>query len=225
MSVSFSPDNQQLASASADKTIRLWTTDGRLLKTFEGHQDWVNRVEFSPDGKRIASVSLDRTGKLWNLEGKALLTLDSQLEDLSHLSFSSNGKYIATANANKAQLWDFKGNLLHTLQGDSDKAFVSLSFSPNSQKLASIRQDGTLDLWNLKDEIHHTGLGGNGDVAQIGSAAFSSDWSGVISVNSEGVFRFWNLNLNQLLENDCARLKNYLNNRSVSDNERKICSS
>ncbi|HAJ61016.1 MAG TPA: hypothetical protein DCP31_18610, partial [Cyanobacteria bacterium UBA8543] len=37
--VSFSPDGQMLASASKDKTVKLWTRNGKLLHTLQGHSD------------------------------------------------------------------------------------------------------------------------------------------------------------------------------------------
>ena len=38
-----------------------------MIRTFEGHTDWVNSVAFSPDGKLLASGSDDGTIKLWNI--------------------------------------------------------------------------------------------------------------------------------------------------------------
>ena len=73
--VAFSPDGQRIASASSDKTVKLWSLDGKLLQTFTGHSDRVWGVAFSPDGQRIASASSDKTVKLWNLNPDSLIGL------------------------------------------------------------------------------------------------------------------------------------------------------
>ncbi|NJN23008.1 MAG: WD40 repeat domain-containing protein [Leptolyngbya sp. RL_3_1] len=63
-----------LASASVDKTIKLWTLDGALVTTLDRHTAKVQEVVFSPDGRLLFSASGDNTVIRWDLD--AILQLD-----------------------------------------------------------------------------------------------------------------------------------------------------
>jgi len=78
----------------------LWrVSDGRLLRTLEGHTDWVNSVTFSPDGQTLASGSRDSPIRLWRASDGALLrTLKGHTSDVNSVAFSPDGLWLASGN-------------------------------------------------------------------------------------------------------------------------------
>ena len=79
-----------LASASRDKTIKLWTLDGHALKTLKGHSARVMGVSFSTDSKTLASASDDGSIRLWSVgEGRELQTIQGGGYPFGDISFSS----------------------------------------------------------------------------------------------------------------------------------------
>jgi WD40 repeat protein len=60
-----SPDGSRAATASADKTVRLWDLSSGESRLLGEHEDEAVSVAFSPDGKRVLSGSRDGTARLW----------------------------------------------------------------------------------------------------------------------------------------------------------------
>jgi ribosome assembly protein 4 len=60
-----------LASASFDKSIKLWNADtGKYIKSLRGHANAVYMICWSLDGRYLASISKDSTVKIWDCDGQ-----------------------------------------------------------------------------------------------------------------------------------------------------------
>jgi len=138
--LTFSPDQRILASASGDKTIRLWGAYTRELKrTLNGHSDTVWSVAISPDGQTLVSGSADKTILVWSLSGyqqPQILTGHSNW--VTSVAISPDGKILASGSADgTVKLWNINtGEFLKTLD-QKLKGVVSVAISPNGQLLAS----------------------------------------------------------------------------------------
>ena len=206
--VSFSPEGKTLASASFDKTIRLWRLDDVPLKTLDGHQNRVQSVTFSPDGQRLASASTDKTIKLWSRTGVLLETLEGHTQRVASVSFSPDGELIASGSYDKTvKVWSLKEDgmnnilpcpsaplfpcspsVLLTLDGHADSV-MSVSFSPDSEILASASKDKTVKLWTRNGRLIKTLTGHQGWVTGV---TFSPDGSMLASASDDGTVKLWN---------------------------------
>ena len=192
-SVAFSSDDTTLASASSDKTSRLWNPHtGTHQRTLTGHMGIFRAVAFSPDGTTLASASYDRTIRLWNPHtGAHQRTLAGHTGWVRAVAFSPDETALASASGDGTiRLWNPQtGRHLRVLT-TGIYLLRTIAFSPDGSTLASASGDGTIRLWDPHSGRHQRSLNGHTD--SVWTIAFSPDGSTLASAGSDGTIRLWN---------------------------------
>lgn len=191
-SVDVSPDDQKIASGSADQTVKVWDRQtGEILYNFTDFQGDVEAVIFSSDGNQLITGSQDQTIKIWDLQtGQLLKTLTGHLGGVRSLALSSDDQILVSGSLdNTIKIWNLEtGELINTLTGHQNDV-LSVAISPNQKIIASGSQDKTIKLWNLETgELLNRLIGHNGAVTSL---KFSPDGNSLISGSTDKTIKQW----------------------------------
>ncbi len=103
MQIVFNPkDNNTFASASLDKTIKVWQLGSTHPNfTLEGHEKGVNCVDYYHGGDKpyLISGADDRLVKIWDYQNKACVqTLEGHSQNISCVAFHTELPLILTGS-------------------------------------------------------------------------------------------------------------------------------
>jgi ribosome assembly protein 4 len=106
--VVFSPDGQYIASASFDKSIKLWNSvTGKFMHSLRGHVEAVYMCNWSADSRLLVSASKDSTMKVWNVStGKMSVELPGHSDAVFACDWSADGERVASGGRDRVvKIW------------------------------------------------------------------------------------------------------------------------
>ena len=190
--LAFSPQGDQLATASYDRSVRVWPVAGGPPRVLVGHTGEVTRLAFSPDGKRLASVSYDKTARLWDLATGEAQVLKGHADWLGAVAFSPDGRHLATGGGDASvRLWstDGAGPAPQPLTLEGMKGWVtSVAFSPDGRLLVASSGRGELLLYSLATGQRRVVAA---HPSAILGAAFSPDGRLLATGGLDQIVRLW----------------------------------
>jgi WD40 repeat protein len=196
-SLAFSPDGEQLLTASLDGTARLWDiTPGQEALTLMANG---NRVAFSPDGDRLATGGLDGIARLLDREsGEQLAALAGHEQGLFGVAYSPDGQRLATASLDgTAKVWDtVSTEELVTLIGHSH-IIRDIAFSLDGRWVATASFDGTAKVWDAVSGEELLTLSGHDGL--VTGVAFSPDGGRLATSSTDTTAKIWGLPNGELL--------------------------
>ncbi len=162
--VAVSPDGETVATAGADRLVRLWSArTGGPLRTLAGFDDPVYDVTFSPDGKRVAASS------------RLISTNDAE------------------GFERKSRVWDVAtGELLLTAGGGGDDRAVSWRYGPAGDTALAGAYD-CLQVRSATDGKVLRSLAGKGGTNWVVKAEFSRDGGHALAAAGDFRVHVWNL--------------------------------
>ncbi|KAI9358553.1 WD40-repeat-containing domain protein, partial [Zopfochytrium polystomum] len=193
--VVFSPDGQQIVSASRDRTVRIWDArTGQELHKLQKHTLAVTSVACSANFELVASGSQDCTVRVWSTAlGAELLTLEGHDGPVWAVAFTPDrAARVVSASADKSvKIWDLATrSVVRTLLGHTDEV-LAVAVSPDAALIASGGEDKTVRVWVAATGDLLAAL--DGHAGSVNAVGFSPDREVLLSGSDDGSLGMWEL--------------------------------
>jgi len=186
IALAITPDGERLITASVDRTIKVWEmgTDKEIF-SLPAQARPVLALAVLSDGKRFISAS-DEQIKIWDLDKhREVLAIDGLNSRVSAIAVTPDGQRLFYSS------FDRTISMVGIDSGEKDATLKSNSLvttiAATSNKLVYGSDDYTVNLLSLG----HTPLGEH--KGAITGVAVSADERFAVSVSSDHILRFWDL--------------------------------
>ncbi|XP_017836753.2 transducin beta-like protein 3 [Drosophila busckii] len=160
--VSYALNNKILATASQDKTAKLWAADSQaMLGVLRGHTRGVWCVRFSPVDQIVLTSSSDCSLRIWSIANFSCLKRLEQECTILRCEFLDHGKFILSASSDGLlKLWNIKTNIcVQSIDEHSDRVWsLAVSSSSNRCFYTGGADSKLIRFGDITDEVRNEAL-------------------------------------------------------------------
>ena len=176
-----------LASASWDRTVRLWPLAGGAPRVLEGNAMNVNGVAFSPDGGDLVSAGYDASLRIWRLSDGGV-NVRNLPTPLNSVAIAPDGEIVAAGADGKVYFLSPQGELRGELQA-SATPIIAVAISRDGRLVAAAGIRGSVAVIERKTrKLDHTLVGPG---LPVWSVAFFPDSRTLLTGGTDRTIRRW----------------------------------
>ncbi|CAN6688587.1 unnamed protein product [Malus baccata var. baccata] len=190
--VRFRPNSSQLATASFDKSVRLWdaANPNHCLQAYTGHNSPIMSLDFHPKKTDLfCFCDHDNEIRYWNINPFSCTR--SSKGGTAQVRFQpKTGQLLAAASDKLVSIFDVETDRqMHSFQGHSDIVNF-ICWNANGDYLASVSQN-LVKIWSLVSGDCIQELGSNGN--QFHSCVFHPSYSTLLVIGGISSLELWNM--------------------------------
>eukprot|EP00039_Didymoeca_costata_P025431 m.13292 g.13292 ORF g.13292 m.13292 type:complete len:338 (-) comp4829_c0_seq2:2345-3358(-) len=193
-SAKFNSDGSTIASASFDRQIYLWHTNGECdnYSVMTGHTGAILEIHWSTDDKTLFTASTDKTCAVWDAEtGERIRRLRGHTSFVNSCCPAKNEPYVVTGSDDGTiKLWDSRRrNFLHSL---ANKYQVTAAcYAATANQVITGGLDNVIKVWDTRKLDVAISMVGHKDT--ITGLRLSPDGNHVLSNSMDNTVRMWDV--------------------------------
>ncbi len=140
-----------VASAGADRTVRLWRAETEsLTRTYRVPAGEIAALDISSDGRYLAAAVSDGSIRVWsNSSSRAIRTFKAHQARVGAIAFGPDRLLATASDDGKVKVWNLRvARVVRTLSGGTSP-LRALSFTPDGGRVIGAGQDGVIRVWSL----------------------------------------------------------------------------